>query len=71
MDTAKITRWMKQNATAYNDGYGSINMTELAEAAADAFNLHGPAPRYDIPEKVFEIAFDVSEWYEASYGKDR
>ena len=70
MNTAKITRWMKQNATAYSDGFSGINMTEIAEAAAGALDLYGPAPQYDIPEEVFEIAYDVSEWYEANCGTD-
>lgn len=59
-----IKKWMRENAADHDDGCGGIEMTTLAEAAALVLNLYGPAPKYEIPEEVFEIAYEVSSWYE-------
>lgn len=56
--------WMKQELNFNLDDYleyGEINCTKLAENCADALNLYIDEIDYQIPEYVFDIAFDVSE----------
>jgi hypothetical protein len=42
-----------------------VDMTALAEDAADHFDLMGGPPGYETPEWVFEMAFHVAERDEA------
>jgi len=34
-----VMRWMERNVEDYIDRFGDVNMTQLAEAAADNFNI--------------------------------
>lgn len=63
-----VRQWMQDNAADYDDGI-DINCTALAEDAAYEFDIYEcdedtvPDDTYPIPEWVYELAFDVSEWY--------
>lgn len=48
-----VQNWMFRNAGQYETA------TELAEAAADVFNLYENDRDRTIPERVFELAVDV------------
>ena len=63
----KIADWMKGQLQLgqYIDGCLEVNCTELAEAACQEFDLFGPAPHYDAPEELFELAAAAGEWWEA------
>ena len=57
MESYKVYNWMKAHIRDY-DEYGEVNMTALAEAAANAI--------YDraATEEEFEIAFEVTEAFD-------
>jgi hypothetical protein len=78
MDTKAVKRYMQ--AEVYEEqGYRGpyidptcldVNTTALAEAAAYEFELYGPAPDFEIPEEVFELAMVVGEHVEAEIKPD-
>ena len=53
MISKMVVFWMKDNAHEY------CTSTELAEAAADEFDLYEDDIDYVIPEVVFEAALEV------------
>lgn len=53
-----VKSWMKVNYVDYID-CGEIQCTQLAEAAADNFDIYEDA-EYTIPEKVYDLAVDVA-----------
>lgn len=58
--------WMIQELNFHMDDYlewGEINTTKLAENCADCLNLYIDEIDYEIPEEIFDLAFDVSEQY--------
>lgn len=65
-DKVNPKRWMKDelrwNARDYSD-CGEINTTKLAENCADCLNLYvdEASENYDIPEEIFDLAFEVAE----------
>ena len=66
MNASKIKAYMREQIESrpkYFDTFdnGEINMTLLAEDAAQRFNLYTDD---EIPEDVFEIALEVTEEYE-------
>lgn len=54
-----------QQGFAIDPKTDEVNLTGLGEAACLNFDLYGPAPDYEIPEILFEIAVEVAEWWEA------
>jgi len=57
----KTRAYMKREASNHVDlTTGECCETSLAEDAADALDLYGPAPDFEIPEWVFELAFEVA-----------
>ena len=57
----RIRNYMNTEAKEHVDlDTAELNCTTLAEDAAKHFDLYGPAPNYDIPEVVFELAFELS-----------
>lgn len=59
-----IKAWMSENVETFRSGRtGEINCTWMAEAADEKFEI-AAGPRYDIPEWVFDLAFEVAEEYE-------
>jgi len=38
---------------------GEVNQTGLAEDACTFFYGHGPAPDFDVPERYYELAYEV------------
>lgn len=62
----QITDWMKDQLRLgdYIDECLEVNCTELAESACQEFDLFGPAPHYDAPEELFELAAAAGEWWE-------
>jgi hypothetical protein len=60
--------WMLTEDPTYYRGAGQeINRTGLAEACADALDLHSDAPgnEGEIPDWVFDLAHDVAEEWES------
>lgn len=59
---AKAVVYMFDSAKEHVDPKtGELRLTSLAEDTCDEFDLYGPAPEFDIPERLFELAFDVLE----------
>lgn len=62
-----IKAWMRAEIFAHPAMYidcGEVNMTGLAEAACMEFDAYGPEPRFDIPEMIWDAAFEVAEEYD-------
>jgi len=65
MDKKKVEAWMRLQLQLgeHIDGL-EVNCTELAEAACQEFDLYGPPPRYDAPEELFDLAIEISDWWQ-------
>lgn len=63
MNKQEVVKWMKSVAAEYEDSYGDLNCTQLAEAACRQFDLYGPPPTYDAPDELFDWGVDVDKWY--------
>lgn len=61
----RVLNTMKQHLVdgEYIDDAGEVELTQLAEDAAATFGLYDGD---DIPEEVFELAYQAGEWYEHS-----
>lgn len=63
----QVEQWMRQelsgDASSCQDAIGGVNLTQLGEQAAAQFNIYDPAlgMTNDIPEWLFELAFDVAD----------
>lgn len=58
----KIRQYMRQELEDHRDPItDEINETTLAEDACRHFDEYGPPPDYEIPEKYFEFAYEISE----------
>lgn len=62
MERKQVAHWMRLRVDDYVDGCGEVNCTKLAEDAADALDIYEDRVEYAIPEFVFEVAFETSEW---------
>lgn len=54
----RVRRWMRDVVDDYVDPSNIVNTTQLAEAAADEFEIY-VGEEYDIPEWVFELAAEA------------
>lgn len=61
MNEKEVKSWMIRNAEL--DDCGEVNCTQLGESAAQQFNLYEGD---DIPEEVFELAFEAAQVVEAN-----
>lgn len=55
-------QWMLDNVDEYDDGI-DINCTQLAEDAAYQFDIYDDDIDFTIPEWVYELAVETSDWY--------
>ena len=61
-DKGRVKRWMQQHVDEYVDRRtGEVNATEMAEAAANEFDIYEDRQDYRIPEDIFDISADVAE----------
>lgn len=58
---AKVSRWMIANLDRYVDNCNEIDLTRLAEDAAEEFHLYDDDVNFSIPECVFDLAVTVVE----------
>ena len=56
-----VKAWMREHARHHVDLCGELNLTGLAENAADEFEVYGADPDATIPEWVFDMASDVAQ----------
>ena len=64
MNTKQIKQYMLDCLVSgeYIDDAGEVELTQLAEDAASLFDLYDDND--DIPEEVFELAFQVAQTWE-------
>jgi len=59
-DAAEVRRFLKDHRRDHIDKLtGELDCTGLAEAAAEALDLHVPTPDVTVPEVLFELAADL------------
>jgi len=58
-DMRKARQFMRNVKEKYDDGFGTLMYTELAEDTAEKFNLSDEDGH--IPEWVFDMAIDIEE----------
>jgi len=56
-----VKAWMREHAVRHVDSCGELDLTGLAETAAEEFEVYLPDPDATIPEWVFEMATTVAE----------
>lgn len=56
-----VKAWMREHAGHHVDSCGELDLTGLAETAADEFEVYDADPDATIPEWVFDMASDVSQ----------
>lgn len=58
----KVKKWMRMNLETYRDSCGEVNLTALAEGAAEEFEIDGEGGPLDDPDSwIWEFAVKVSE----------
>jgi hypothetical protein len=58
----KVKKWMRANLETYRDGCGDVNLTAIAEGAAEEFGIdHEGGPLDDPDSWILDLAFKVSE----------
>jgi hypothetical protein len=60
IDTKNVKKWMKKNKNQFIDSCNEVNLTALAEAAAEEFNLYIVDMDYMIPDEVFDLAVEAA-----------
>jgi len=55
-----VKAWMRTHTNEHVDSCGEVDMTRMAENAADEFEVYLPDSDATIPEWVFDMAVDVA-----------
>jgi hypothetical protein len=55
-----VKAWMREHTSEYVDPCGEVDMTRLAEQAADEFDMAGDDFQATIPAWFFDMAVDVA-----------
>jgi hypothetical protein len=62
LDRVTVTRWMRRNRDEHLDEYGDVNLTALAEAAAERFGAKDVGGPLDDPAHwIWDAAVEAAE----------
>jgi len=62
----KYFQWMKKNIEDYIDECGEVDCTSLAENCADNFYIYEDEIDFKIPDEIFDLAVEASQWFEGN-----